>query len=53
MADFGEYKGWRIVHRRGGWDAINTRTGQWFTRPTLRRLKWAISVFTNIAQELK
>lgn len=27
-------------------------TGRWFTRPTLRRLKWAISVWSNIGADM-
>jgi hypothetical protein len=53
MIELTEYRGWRIIQRRYGFDAINPKTGQWFARPTLRRLKWAISVYVNSTQELR
>lgn len=47
------YKGFILRERaNGSWDAINRTTGQWFNRPTQRGVKWAVSAYTRIWDEM-
>jgi hypothetical protein len=47
------HRGWLIIARGHGFDAIQPDTGRWFHRPTMRAAKWAVSAYTNLSLELE